>query len=356
LGDVGLLEINYSSLVDVTDATFAETVKGKLDEWISRSSNTVDDVIYGVTLHLHDTTDAGGEQITLTRDIESVKTKLKSFVDAYNAAVVYIKEKAGYNDVLKTAGVLMADYVVSTIRSQIRTPLIVQTNGFIEDIDTFLTPGHIGLKLDRDGVLNLDTNVFDEAIAKDYLGTLGIIGANKTGTSNSNYIDFYGASSDYTTAGTYDVQVDFDGSGNITAARIKLSTESTYRSMTINGNVITGDSTFDKNGNGPLYPENGLQLTAEWDGTSLTQTATVRVKQGFAGATEDVLDRMLKATSGSIQIDQEHVDDVIEQLKDKIELEEERLTKKEKRLTAQFARLERQLALIQNQMAALNIS
>jgi len=350
-GDVSMISIDASDLTPSSGWTFSETTKGDdTNCWISRSSNTIDDVISGVALHLHDTTDANGEEITLTRDIESVKEKLNSMVDAYNAAVAHIKEKTGYNDVLKTAGVLMGDYIVSTIKTQLRTPLIAQTSGFVEDIDTHLMPGHIGLELDRDGILSLDTNVFDEAIAQDYMGVLAIIGADKTGSSDSNTIEFYGASSNYTTAGTYDVEVTVI-SGVIDGARIKLSTESTYRDATYSGNIVTGDSSFDANGD-PVYPENGLQL-----GVNLSQdgtfTATVRVKQGFAGAIEDALDRMLKVTTGSIQIDQEYVADTIEDLREKIELEEYRLTQREARLVDRYARLERTLALLQSQMAAL---
>jgi len=350
LGDVPMLLVDSSLTGPGTPTvTITETTEGVLD-YISRSSNTVDDVIYGVTLHLHDTTDANGEELTLTRDIQSVKDKLTKMVDAYNFAVEYIKEKTGYNDVLKTAGLLMGDYVVSTIRQQIRTPFITQTNGFIEDIDTFLTPGHLGFELDREGVLSLDTNVFDEAIAEDYMSVLAIIGADKTGSSDSNTIEFYGASSDYTTAGSYDVEVVVSG-GAITSAKIKLSTESTYRDATYSGNIVTGDSTFDDNGN-PMYPENALQLSVDLsqDGTF---NATVRVKQGFTGTIEDALDNMLKVTTGSIQIDQKHVDKQIEYLQDKIEYEENRLTKREERLIGRFARLERNIALIQQQMGAL---
>jgi flagellar hook-associated protein 2 len=343
---------------DFTETQSAQDSQIRVDgypsgEWISRSSNTIDDVISGVTLHLHDTTDAAGEEITLTRDIQSVKDKLSSMVNAYNLAVVYIQEKTGYNNVLKTAGTLMGDYVVSTIRSQIRTPLIAQTSGFVEDIDNVLMPGQIGLELDKDGVLSLDTNAFDQAIAEDYMGTLAIIGADKTGSSNSNTIEFYDADSNYTTAGNYDVEVTISG-GAITGARIKLSTESTWRDATYSGNIVTGDSTFNDNGD-PMYAENGLQLSIDLSQNGIFN-ATVRVKQGFAGAIEDALDKMLKATTGSIQIDQEYVDDQIENIQKKIENEEDRLSVREERLIARFARLEKTLALIQNQMAALGIN
>ena len=247
----------------------------------------------------------------------------------------------------------MGDYIVSTIKSLLRTPLIAQTSGFIEDIDTHLMPGHIGLELDRDGVLSLDENVFDEAIAEDYMGVLAIIGADKTGSSDSNTIEFYGASSNYTTAGTYDVEVVVSG-GALQSAKIKLSTESTYRDATYSGNIVTGDSSFDDNGN-PVYAENGLQLSVDLSQNG-TFTATVRVKQGFAGAIKDALDKMLKVTTGSIQIDQEYVNETIENLQEKIEDEEYRLTLKEARLVARFASLERTLVLLQSQMAALGFA
>jgi flagellar capping protein FliD len=344
---------------DFTETQSAQNSQIRVDgypaaNWIERSSNTIDDVISGVTLHLHDTTDANGEQITLTRNIDAVKEKLSAMITAYNSAVTFIKEKTGYNEILGTGGVLMGDYVISGIRSQLLTPLIAQTSGFVSDFDTFLMPGQIGLQLDRDGVLNLDTAAFDEAIAQDYMGVLAIIGADKTGSSDSNTIKFYGASGEYTTAGTYDVEVQINASNEITSAKIRLSTESTWRDATWSGNTVTGDSSFDDNGD-PVYPENGLQLSVDLsqDGTF---AATVRVKQGFAGDMEDALDRMLKASSGSIQIDQEHVEDQIENLQDRIDDEQDRLARKEEQLVRQFARLESTLALMQNQLAILGLN
>ncbi|MHC4638751.1 MAG: flagellar filament capping protein FliD, partial [Planctomycetota bacterium] len=289
-----------------------------------------------------------------TRNIQALKDKIDLMVEKYNKATLYIQEKTGYNQVLKVGGVLMGDYVVTSIQQQFRSPIISQTNGFIKDIDTFLTPGQIGLELGSDGMLTFDSNVFDEAIAEDYMGVLAIIGADKSGSSDSNTIEFYSASSKYTTAGTYDVQVEFDGSGNTTAVRIKLSTESSYRDMTFSSNIATGNSSFDDNGD-PVYAENGLQLTIPTTGTpSATITATIRVKQGFTGAIEDALDKMLKTTTGTIIIDQDHVTDQIEWIQEKIDSEEERLVKKEEILKAKFARLEKTLAIMQNQMAALN--
>ncbi|MDD5134484.1 MAG: flagellar filament capping protein FliD [Phycisphaerae bacterium] len=324
-----------------------------VEEWIERSSNTIDDVISGVTLHLHDTTESTGEQITLTRDIQSVKDKINALVLAYNSAVQVIKDNTKYDEQTKTAGVLMSDYTVKSIQYQIRQPLIEKTAGFVKDIDEFLSPTAIGLTLDRDGMLNFDTNTFDEAIAKDYRGVLAVIGADKTGSSTSETVKFYNASDTYTTAGEYDVQVTVSG-GAVTIAKIKLSGESVWRDMQVNGNILTGTSSFDTNGN-PVYAENGLQLSVDL-GSDGAFTSTVRVKQGFTGKINDRTGVMLKATVGSMEIDQKQVTEQIKQLDDKITQEETRLSKREERLTAKYARLEKTLSLLQNQLAALGIS
>jgi flagellar capping protein FliD len=144
----------------------------------------------------------------------------------------------------------------------------------------------------------------------------------------------------------------YDGSGNLSEAYFKLSSESdsAYRAATIDGNVIIGESSFTDDGY-PVNPENGLQLTAPTTGTpGSTSYATVRVKQGFAGGMEDSLLDMLHATRGSLVIDKEHINDQIELLQDKIDLEEQRLEVREERLILQFSRLESTLTLLQSQL------
>jgi flagellar capping protein FliD len=244
----------------------------------------------------------------------------------------------------------MADLTVTNLMTNIRRSLIQQTSGFVIDIDSFLMPAQIGLELDSDGVLSLDEDAFDEAISDDYLGVLALIGADKTGSSDSNTIEFYGASSENTAAGTYDVEVTVSG-GAITSARIKLSGETTWRDADFTGNIVMGDTSFDDY-NVAVYPENGLQLSVDLseDGTF---TATVRVKQGFIGAMEDSLDSILKDTSGMLALDQSQIQDQIDLLQDRIDSEEERLVRVEARLVAKYARLEKTLTLLQSQFAGL---
>jgi len=349
-----------ASLAGFAEADFIETQSAqdsriKVDgfptgagDWITRSSNTIDDVISGVTLHLHDT---GTIQVGLTRDIESLEGKLEAMVEAYNEVVTFIDDNTGYDKETGEAGLLMTDSTIRDLKNILRMPLVEQTAGFLFDVDSFLMPGQIGLELDGDGFLSLDSSVFDEAVTENYMGLLALIGANKTGSSNSNTIGFYGASSRHTQGGTYDVEVTVSG-GAITSARIKLEDESTYRDATFAGNVIVGDSTFDDYGNA-MYAENGLQLSVDLSQDGVF-TATVRVKQGFAGATEDALDLVLKSTNGMLTLDQESTETRIENLEDDIAEEENRLERREARLVAQYARMEAMLTLLQRQSSALS--
>lgn len=350
-GLTGFTSADFTKTQSAQDSQFkVDGYPGGADEWITRSSNTIDDVIHGVTLHLHDT---GTVQVDLTRDTQSVRNRLNSIISTYNTAMAFYAEKSGYNQSTKTAGVLMADTTVADVTDNLRMLLIERAGGFNAGSDSFTLPGEIGLKLDRDGKLSLDSTVFDAAIADDYAGVLALIGAAKTGSSNSNTIQFYGASSQYTTPGTYDVQVTIAG-GVITSAKIKLEGETDYRDAVCLGTSITGNSAFDEDGN-PLYPENGLQLSVDrsQDGTF---TAKVQVKQGFAGAMYDTLTHALDATTGSLPASRKNMDEQIQHLQDQITTENDRLTRKKDSLVAQFARLESTLALLQNQMAALGMS
>jgi len=320
--------------------------------WLERNTNTISDAIDGVTLNLQDVTDPAGdgERITLTRDTDDLETKVGTFVSRYNELITLIKKDTDYDSDTKTAGVLISDYTVASIQQQVRLPLLTQAGGFVQGVDSYLSALNIGFSIDSDGTLEFDSDKFSDAVSDDYLGVLSVLGAQKTGSTDSRAISFYDSSNDNTAAGQYDVEV-VVSAGAITSAKIKLSTESIWRDMTIDGNIITGISTFDDNGD-PDYAEHSLQLSVNLavDGN---YAAAVNIKQGFAGAMEDTLDKILDSTSGSLTIDKNSVGDQIEAIKEKITDEEDRLTTYQERLVAKYARLEATLALLQQQMSAL---
>ena len=365
LGDVGMILIDSSGLS--TTVVVTEETKG-VSAWISRNSNSVTDALTGITLNLKDVTTvaAGGDgdsiDITLRRNTGAISSKVQTMINSYNKLIDFLAEKTEYDSETKQMGILSSDFGASFTKSQVRGPFNGLVTGFAGDVDSFLQASDIGIPLDGDGKLELDMSELNDAIDEDFLGVLDLLGAVGTGNSDTEEVDFYSASAKYTTAGIYDVKVvvvSDGGSGfEIQSAYIKLSSESTYRSTTWGGSIITGNSSFEIDGSGPRYPENGLQLRVDLSKAGTYGTdgdpVVVRVKRGFAGILENMLDEILEV-DGRIDIGEDILDDRIKRIDLTIEREENRLEKMEERLIAKFARMERILTLLQQQMAAANL-
>jgi flagellar hook-associated protein 2 len=357
LGDVSSMLVDASKLSDKSLAVTEQT-KG-VDAYISRSSNTVSDVVDGITFYLHGVTGqstsdtATSQSITLTRNTDTLTTKLNALVTAYNTVATFITDNTGYDNTNKQAGILMGDYTVTTVENQLYTSLVNNAKGFLSTVDKYISPSQLGLSVDSSGQLSLDTNILNTAISNNYMGVLALLGADKTGSSDNNAIGFYSANANYTTAGEYNVQVTVSG-GVITSAKIKKSDESdsAWRDMTISGNTVTGNNTFDSDNGYPVYDENGLQLSINTskDGA---YTADIDVKQGFAGALNDALNAATKDTTGSIYIDNASIQDEIDSLNDRISEETTRLAAEKDRLTTQYANLEATLTQLKSQLSEI---
>jgi len=200
--------------------------------------------------------------------------------------------------------------------------------------------------------MTFDSSTFSDALEDNYMAVINLLGASAKGNTDSEVIEFYSASARHTSPGTYDVRVTV-ASGEITSAQIKLSSESTYRNMSIDGNLIEGDDSFDDTGYNPVYAENGLFLNVDLSSDG-DFTATLRVKQGLAGALEETLDDVIE-TDGRLDVSKESLQDQIDSLENTISKENQRLEDVEDRLIKKFARLEKALSNMQNQMNAVNM-
>lgn len=353
LGDVDLIVLNTENLIDGVHY-LRETTQGS-DGWISRSTNSVDDVVEGVTLALQDDTYNGSTydsiEVTLTRDTAALKEKLDAMIKTYNEFVDFMKSNAEYNANTRSSGILYGNYSLTSVSSQLKSIYTLVTDGFTSD-DSFFMPGDIGFEIDANNKLSLNSSDFNDAIAEDYNGVLDLVGAIGKGSSNSEVIKYYDGGAN-TEAGTYNVKVIISG-GVITSAKIWTSdeTEDDARDATIDGNTIIGDASFTDGY--PDHPENSLTMTVDLT-TDDTFEAIVYVKKGFAGASKDLLDDVLKTETGRIDVSQDSVRDTIERLNKRIDTEQRRLEKIENALVLKFARLEQTLSMLNQQMSGLNI-
>jgi len=119
---------------------------------VSRSSNSVSDLIVGVKLDFTQITDKP-IVIDIKEDVNSIATKLDTFVKSYNELTKTLDELTNFNEETKEAGVLQGDSDIRTIRREINKILLSMDseNRSITDI---------GMDLNKTGVLSLDLDVF----------------------------------------------------------------------------------------------------------------------------------------------------------------------------------------------------
>ncbi len=329
------------------------------DNWIANSTNTITDVIGGVTLDLKSASEynesTGTYQpvdIAINKNTSAVKDRLEGMVSAYNEAIKLILEKTEYDLEKEEAGILSGESSVSFMRTNMRAPFGRIATGFIETLDSFVQARDIGLTVDGRGMLELDTDQLEQAINEDYEGVVDLLAGSGIGTSSNSSVQFYNAS-DRTEPGTYNVRVECDDAGNVTGAWIKTSSQSEWREMNVQGDVMQGPLNLSSDD-----PERGLQLMFHWDGQEHTSEnpieATIRVKEGIATSLDRTLDEFLES-DGRIAISQDNLNRRIDNLQDRIDREQRRLETEENRLVMRYARLERTLTEMQQQMEAAGL-
>jgi flagellar hook-associated protein 2 len=145
---------------------------------INRSTNTVSDVITGVTLDLKSLS-ASPVQVAITDDNEAIKTQINDFVKAYNDVMTFIHEQTKYDAKNKSGSPLIADSTMQTVQSMVRmalgtsvtgTPASVTDLGFTTNTDNTITVDDVklsdALANNAAGVSNLFTDATNGVSAK----------------------------------------------------------------------------------------------------------------------------------------------------------------------------------------------
>lgn len=165
---------------------------------VTKSSNTVTDVIAGTTLTLKST---GTGTITLQSDVQAIKDKVTSFVNGYNDLMKFLNGELFLDKESKNTGVLFGNYTVQSIQQTLRSTVSNAVTGVSGD---FKYLAQVGVSTASDGLLSLDEGKLANAINQN-VGNLSQLFASKGTTSNTN-VTFVGFT-DKSLAGTYDVRV-----------------------------------------------------------------------------------------------------------------------------------------------------
>lgn len=138
-----------------TDAQI--TVDGGMT--VTSSSNTLSNVISGLTLDLKQT---GTTTVDITSDTSVVKKSVDDFVSAFNTAITNLTTATKYDAGSKTAGPLQGDATAVGLLNTLKN--MVMTNG--PTGTSFNRLSDVGLEMQRDGTLKVNSSKLTAALAK----------------------------------------------------------------------------------------------------------------------------------------------------------------------------------------------
>lgn len=124
------------------------------------ASNELSGVVDGMTLRLRKE-NFGSADVAVTSDRDAVKTAIQGFADAYNTLAKAIAEQTKYDPGTKVGGPLQGDSAATGLQRQLRTLLNVASGAST----TFSRLSDVGLQVQRDGSLKVDSGKLDSATA-----------------------------------------------------------------------------------------------------------------------------------------------------------------------------------------------
>ncbi len=139
---------------------------------LTSSSNTLDDVISGVTIDLK-ATGSTPIEVSVQRDNDAIETAVESFVEAFNKVIDTIKKYDKFDAEAEVRGVLLGDVTVSNVeRSLFR---LIQGKALnVEGPNQFLF--HVGIRIGSDAKLTFDRDDFREALEADFDNVADLLG------------------------------------------------------------------------------------------------------------------------------------------------------------------------------------
>lgn len=170
--------------------------------YITRQSNSIDDVIEGVTLQLNQV-DSSPVTLNVTTDTGGITEYIDGFIEQFNAAITFLNEQFTYDEAKGMAGVLSGESTARKAQSDLLGIVSSRVAG-LEEGDKYKTLSTIGIDMGNDGTLSVDSTKLEEALNNDLDNVIRLF--RNQGNSTSSEISYSGKSSD-TVAGTYAVNI-----------------------------------------------------------------------------------------------------------------------------------------------------
>jgi len=342
-GDTASLVVNdaATTLTGFKTANFNtissnQSAQLKLDGWptaassyITRETNSISDLLTGVTLNLKS---AGTVTTTTSTDTETIKEHINSFVEQMNSVRTIIKQITNVDSSTNQASILTGNYGVQLIDTNLKNAVASIGLGFDYDEDKYSTLSQLGILTDAEegsttqGMLVIDDTVLDAVLSSNADAVGQLFAAKYVGRTSSSDFSIASYISGTTDYGSYQLSYTTNSSGKITAATIN-GHPAVFHS---NSNTITGQHG---------YPEAGLVIRAI-DTSAGVHTGQAALKQGKAGQLNDLLGELTDETDGPLHILENNYDDITAMIDNKIAFEERRIATYAANLRKRFSKVD----------------
>ena len=138
---------------------------------VTSTTNSVSSAINGISLELVKD-GVGPTTLTVSKSNSTITTGLNTFITAYNSAVSTMKSLGNYNAETKTASTLTGDSTLQTAQAQLRTALFEANGGTNANLQRL---SDLGVSVQRDGTLKLDSGKLSAAISRDASGVAQLV-------------------------------------------------------------------------------------------------------------------------------------------------------------------------------------
>lgn len=195
---------------------------------IERSSNSIDDIVEGLTLDVLQEMEATElVTITVTEDKAFAEENVRAFVDAYNAfleavdPIFGVTERENEDGEFETVeGSLSKDSLAKSLLAQIRSTIASGIPGLGESA-SFTALTNIGIRTELDGTLSIDEDDFKDAFDNNFDAVQKLLAPSTevSATSNGRYEGRAFADVSFpldTSASTYTFQVAINGTSSAT--------------------------------------------------------------------------------------------------------------------------------------------
>jgi len=145
---------------------------------VTRSENTIDDILTGVTLDLLKADEGTTITLNIDRDTDTLMSNISAFVASYNNISSYIHTQGSYDETKQeTGGILFGDGTLSSIKSDLTSILTGSVWGVSSD---YATMGLVGISVDQEGTLSVDESKLRGYLTTNFNDLQKLFSANGT--------------------------------------------------------------------------------------------------------------------------------------------------------------------------------